>query len=182
METRGSPNQDSQCKIWLMSGWWWLGRAPPNHLHPWQIELSCTDGRQTASRPRHHASLDLAGILGWLCPCHALHVADIKLEEAEQRWVQRLGLEQGGGTRRAPAHSIWCLQMTHPWQLSPSACQEKMSCGSNCWRFSFWGSLTAFFNSILSPRFQVQLQTLQCVSPLSAERGLCECRALCVSV
>lgn len=29
----------------------WSDQAHPNPLHPWQIELSCTDGRQAASIP-----------------------------------------------------------------------------------------------------------------------------------
>lgn len=104
------------------------------------------------SPPRHHATLSLAGIWGWFCP------------PADGSWGAGLG------ARRS---SIRRLQTTRVWQPSPASCQEEMSCVSNHWRFSSGGSLAAFFLFcfVFSPRFQVQLQTLKCVSPLSAERG-----------
>lgn len=144
----GSPKPSASLTNWIKLHWWKTSCMPPL---------------------RHHATLSLAGISGWLSPRRASHVADVKPAEAEQRWVRRVG--ERAGFRHAERRSICCLQMTHIWQLSPNSCQEEMSCGSNHWRFSFWDSLTAFLNFFLSPRFQDQLQTQKCVSPLSAERG-----------
>lgn len=107
--------------------------------------------------------------------------------ERQQGWAEvgaQAGAGRGTGTAsHAGSSSICCLQMTQIWQLSPPPCQEEMSCGSNHWRFSFWDSLSQlFFYFILSPRFQVQLQTQKCVSSLSAEKGFMCSADYCMSL
>lgn len=86
-----------------------------------------------------------------------------------------LRLEQGRGASRASARReqqhLLPPDDTHLTVISPS-----MPRGNELWFktlevFLLRLSLTAFFYFILSPRFQVQLQTQKCVSPLSAEKG-----------
>lgn len=89
--------------------------------------------------------------------------------------------EHGLGTQGAAASAA------SRWHISDSYLSPSMPRGNELWFkplevFLLGLTLTAFFYFILSPRFQVQLQTQKCVSPLSAEKGFMCSADYCMSL
>lgn len=148
----GSPKPSASLTNWIKLRWWKTSCVPP----PPPL--------------RHHTTLSLAGISGSLSPRRALRVADVKLTEAEQRWVHRL--EQGGGTSRASARREE-QYLLPPNDTYMTVISQFMPRGNELWfkplEVFLWDSQLFFI--LFYPRFQVQLQTQKCVSPLSAEMG-----------
>lgn len=105
---------------------------------------------------------------------HAVHCVELRQRPSRggcSGWSRAGGW---AGPRHAGSSSICCLQMTHIWQLSPRPCQEEMSCGSNRWRFSFWGSLSQLFFILfylLDFKFSFRLRNVWV--PCQQRRDLC---------
>lgn len=151
--TSGSPKPSAALTNWIKLHWWETSCIP--------LWTPCSAGLGRNSR------------LIIPVPCISWSWGRAKQGQAE------VGAQAGAGQGRAePRHagssSICCLQMTHIWQLSPRPCQEEMSCGSNRWRFSFWGSLSQLFFILfylLDFKFSFRLRNVWV--PCQQRRDLC---------
>lgn len=178
MTNRGCHNPVSRClgERWLMLGWWWPDWAPPNHLHPWQIELSCTDGRQAACPPLGTTLAELG--------------RDFRVVVSVQcvacSWCQTSGDGRGGCAGQGTSARREQRRLLPPNDTYMTVISQFMPRGNELWfkplEVFLLGLSHSFFYFILSPRFQVQLQTQKCVSSVSAERGFMCSADYCVSL